>query len=238
MLPQHRRNDARQKMLPEAGLLRGVGSPGGAQTMRWYLLRHAEKEWGGHYNPLLRHQDEPITEDGRRQARAWSRYFADKAIAAVYVSAYQRTRQTAECAAERLGLAPVVDERLNEIDNGLLEGLTEQAFRETYPDVWQAAAARTADFRFPGGETGAEAQARIEAFVADKLRQHAGENLLVICHDGLIRLWMCYALGLPVYRRWDFKLDFCGLTELAYQADAGRWQVVRFNCPPPQTVIS
>jgi broad specificity phosphatase PhoE len=202
--------------------------------MHLYLLRHAEKEWGGHFNPALRHQDEPITANGRRQAEAWAGHFAGQGLAAVYISQYRRTGQTAEPIAQRLGLAPVVDERLNELDNGRLEGMTEQAVRETYPDVWQALQARNTDFRFPEGETGAEAQARIEAFVAAAQRQHANEAVLVVSHDGLVRLWVCWALGLPVYRRWDFKVDFCGLTELSFEPAAGRWRLLRFNCPPPQ----
>jgi broad specificity phosphatase PhoE len=201
--------------------------------MRLYLLRHAEKEWGGHFNPALRHQDEPLTANGRRQAQAWAGFFADKGFAAVYVSQYQRTWQTAQPIALRLGLSPVVDERLNELDNGRLEGLTEQSVRETYPDVWQALQSRNADFRFPEGETGAEAQSRVEAFLAAAQRRHADQSVLVVSHDGLIRLWLCCALGLPVYRRWDFKLDFCGLTELSFEISASRWRLLRFNCPPP-----
>jgi broad specificity phosphatase PhoE len=206
--------------------------------MHLYLLRHAEKEWGGYFNPALRHQDEPLTANGRRQARAWAGFFADKAIAALYVSQYQRTSQTAEPIAQRLGLSPVVDDRLNELDNGHLEGMTEQAVRETYPEVWHALQARNTDFRFPGGETGAEARSRVEAFVAAAQRQYADQSVLVVSHDGLIRLWLCWALGLPVYRRWDFKVDFCGLTELTFDPSASRWRLLGFNCPPPALPVA
>jgi broad specificity phosphatase PhoE len=206
--------------------------------MHLYLLRHAEKEWGGYFNPALRHQDEPLTAHGRRQAQAWAEHFAGAALAGIYVSRYQRTGQTAEPIAQRLGLSPMVDERLNELDNGQLEGMTEQAVRETYPDVWQALQARNTDFRFPGGETGAEAASRIEAFVAAAQRLHPDQSVLVVSHDGLIRLWLCCALGLPVYRRWDFKVDFCGLTELTLEPGAGRWRLLRFNCPPPTLPVA
>lgn len=201
--------------------------------MTWYLLRHAEKEYGDYHNPLLRHQDEPLSAQGWRSAAAWVPYFAERALTAIYVSRYQRTAQTAAAIAARLRLTPSVDARLDELDNGLVDTMTEAQFQQAYPDVWQAYAARQADFQFPGGESGAAATARIASFMAERQRQHTNENLLIVCHDGLIRLWLCYLFGLPVYRRGDFKTDFAGLTEFSFQADVGRWRLHRFNQPCP-----
>ena len=197
--------------------------------MTWYVLRHAAKEPGNFHNPQLRHQDEPLSAEGRQAAQNLVAYFAHKPIAAIYVSAYQRTWQTIAAVADQLQLTPVVDERLNEIDNGLVDEMTEQEFQRAYPEVWPAYVARTADFRFPGGETGMEVAARIKAFMDEKRAQHAGDDILLVSHEGLIRQMMCTVLGLPVYRRGDFRVDLCGLTELTYQAEYGRWKLLRFN---------
>ena len=166
---------------------------------------------------------------GRLTAERLAAYFTGKPLAAIYVSEYQRTRQTVESLAAQRHLTPVQDARLNEIDNGRVDSLTEAEFRQRFPAEWAAYASRCADFRFPEGETGVEAQGRIVAFVEEKRRQHGGENILAVSHDGLIRLLMCYVVGLPVYRRADFQVDACGLMELDYQADYGRWKLVRFN---------
>jgi broad specificity phosphatase PhoE len=107
--------------------------------------------------------------------------------------------------------------------------MTEPELRQAYPEVWTALTNAAGDFRWPGGETGTEAQARIVGFVREKQVQHAGERVLVVCHDGLIRLWMCSVLGLPVWRRGDFQTTFCGLTEMRAQPASGRWKLVRFN---------
>jgi broad specificity phosphatase PhoE len=197
--------------------------------MIWYILRHAEKERGDFHNPRLRHQDEPLDAAGRLAAQKLVAHFAAKPITAIYVSAYQRTLQTASAEAECLRLTPVVDGRLNEIDNGNVDEMTERDFRAAYPDVWQAYVARTADFRFPGGESGADVQNRIQDFFEEKRRQHIGSDILLVSHEGWIRQMMCSVMGLPVYRRGDFRVDFCGLTELSYQADYGRWKLLRFN---------
>jgi broad specificity phosphatase PhoE len=197
--------------------------------MAWYILRHADKEKGNFHNPQLRHQDEPISAKGKEDALKLVEVFAKKPISAIYVSAYQRTWQTAAGIAERLQLTPVIDSRLNEIDNGDLDEMTEQEFQQTYPEVWQAYVARTADFRYPGGESGEDVQARIKSFFEEKLEQHKDDQILLVTHEGLIRQTMCYIMGMPVYRRGDFRVNLCGLTELSYQKDYGRWRLLKFN---------
>jgi broad specificity phosphatase PhoE len=197
--------------------------------MTWYILRHAEKEQGNFHNPQLGHQDQPLSERGRQDAQKLVGLFADKPITAIYVSAYQRTWQTAAGIAEHLKLPPIADARLNEIDNGLVDEMTEHEFRQAYPEVWQAYVSRTADFRFPGGESGADVQARVKDFFTEKLSQHRNSDILVVSHDGLIRQMMCHVIGLPVYRRGDFRVNLCGLTELSYQEEIGRWKLIRFN---------
>jgi broad specificity phosphatase PhoE len=197
-----------------------------------YLIRHAAKERGAFFNPYLRHQDEPISVLGQSQAQKLCAYFDGKAIAAIYISEYQRTRQTSEPLAQQLHLTPMVDARLNEIDNGRLEGMTDEQIQQTYPDVWRAFLSRSADFRFPEGETGAEAQRRIVAFLEEKRRQHLAENIILVSHEGLIRLLMCTILDLPVYRRWNFHYDFCGIMEITHQPDYEAWKLIRFNQVP------
>lgn len=195
----------------------------------FYILRHAHKEFGGYYNPELRHQDEPITAEGREAAkRLWS-FFCEKEISGIYISRYLRTAQTIEYVANQLQITPVVDERLNEVDNGLFEKISDHEIQQTYPDLWQAFRERKQDFRFPEGETGEEARKRIAEFLDEKRNEHSGQNMIVVCHEALVRLTACHILGLPVYSRWNFRVDFCGIMEIKYQPDYQNWQMVRFN---------
>ena len=187
--------------------------------MSWYILRHADKAKGDFYNPQLHHQDEPISQMGQEQAQKLVAYFADKEITRIYVSAYQRTGQTIAPVAGHLKLLPIVDERLNEIDNGLFDGIAESELGQKFPAEWQAFRERKSDFRFPQGETGEEACRRIVAFLNEKRESHGGENTVLVSHDGLIRILMCHLTNNPVYHRWNFYVDFCGITELTYQPE-------------------
>jgi probable phosphoglycerate mutase len=197
--------------------------------MTFYILRHAHKQLGDFYNPRLRHQDEPISQNGREQAEKLVAYFADKSISKIYISAYLRTAQTIAPVARDLGLVPVLDERLNELDNGLFDGASEEELREKFPAVLQALRERKAGFRFPEGETGEEAYERIVAFLKEKWEQHADENVIIVSHDGLIRTLMCHVTNMPVSGRWNFLVDFCGITEIFYEPEFGTWKLVRFN---------
>jgi broad specificity phosphatase PhoE len=194
-----------------------------------YIIRHAHKEQGNFFNPRLRHQDEPISPKGQEEARKLWSYLCDKEISAIYISGYQRTLQTIGYVAQQAGITPIIDERLNEIDNGQIEGLGDQEIQEKYPEVWGGFHERSADFRFPEGETGEEARQRIAGFLEEKRQLHANETIMAVSHEGLIRLLMCHLMKLPVYHRWNFRVDFCGITEISYQSDYKTWKLIRFN---------
>ncbi|RPJ25199.1 MAG: histidine phosphatase family protein [Chloroflexi bacterium] len=194
-----------------------------------YILRHAQKEKGDFYNPRLRHQDQPISQQGREESlKLWS-YLCDKQISAIYVSGYQRTGQTIEHVAKQSGITPIADERLNELDSGDLDPLSEQEIQERYPEFWKAYLEKTADFRFPGGETGEEACRRIAGFLEEKRVAHPSENIVFVTHEGLIRQLMCYIVDIPVYKRANFYVDLCGITEITYQPEYKNWKLIRFN---------
>jgi broad specificity phosphatase PhoE len=195
--------------------------------MKWYIIRHSDKEEGDFYNPKLKHQDPPISEKGLLRARKLFSYFSDKSIDRIYISEYIRTEQTIKYIAEKMELSPIIDSRLNEIDNGLIEGMSEKTLQQRYPEVWRAFQERDSDFQFPEGESGEEARKRIESFFKDK--QLSNEDLIIVSHDGLIRLLMCYIFEIPVYRRWEFQVDTCGIMEIEYQMAFKKWKLIRFN---------
>jgi broad specificity phosphatase PhoE len=201
--------------------------------MTWYIIRHADKETGNFYNEVLRHQDPPISPKGKLEVRELNSYFFEKPISAIYVSAYLRTSQTIQEVASQLHLTPIIDDRLNEIDNGIIEGLPDAELKQKFPDTWNAYTGRKNDFRFPQGETGEEARQRILNFFEEKLQAHSTEDIILVSHDGLIRLLMCSLMDLPVYKRWNFQVDTCGIMEVSYQPEFNAWKLVRFNqkCP-------
>jgi broad specificity phosphatase PhoE len=195
--------------------------------MKFYLVRHADKAKGDYFNPQLQHDDQPISTFGRKQASKIHKYFHKLSIKSIYVSEYIRTEQTARTLAKKLKIVPIVDYRLNEIDIGIIDRLSNDEIRDEYPEIWDASQKWNRDFRWPEGETGLEAQERIVSFINEQINQEG--NILIVAHDGIIRLLICYVLGLPVYCRSNFQVDTASVTELEWDKTKSKWKLIRYN---------
>jgi 2,3-bisphosphoglycerate-dependent phosphoglycerate mutase len=151
------------------------------------LARHGESRDNVPPQRFSGSLDAPLTDRGREQARALAAVAAQARVAAVWTSRLIRARETAEIVAAALGLdAPRVDERLAESHRGRWEGrLVDDLVREE-PEAWAAWRRGGAGFRFPGGESLAEHQARALAAL-DAVRS-GPMPALVVCHGGTIRV--------------------------------------------------
>jgi probable phosphoglycerate mutase len=155
------------------------------------LARHGQTDFNA---PPIRIQgslDPPLNDVGRRQAAELAEAIADTALMALYTSDMLRARQTAEIVGERIGLEPIVEERVRECGWGAWEGrLVEDIAREE-PETWQAWLDAGESFRFPSapgkpGESLAEHMERtVEAL--ETVRQ-GPLPALVVCHGGTIRV--------------------------------------------------
>jgi broad specificity phosphatase PhoE len=196
--------------------------------MRVYLIRHGDKAPGDFWNRAIGgHNDNPLSEAGRAEAAAVARWLEPRGVAAICASRYGRTSETARPLANALGLDIQVDALLDEIDVGVTDRLSGAEAAARYPDFVRAHEAFDADFTYPGGESGADVAHRVKAFLAAALAD--GRDVAGFCHDGYMRVAACVVLGLPVWERRRLRADTCGITELEWDGEAGRWDLVRFN---------
>lgn len=140
-----------------------------------WLVRHGESTFNaeGRYAGW---SDPSLTEAGEAMARALRLRLSGVAFDGIWRSDRIRTRETAHLAGYP---AARVDERLRELDFGELEGLTYFEAGEE----WRHRLRSFADFQAPGGESTADLQARVEAFLGDL---PPGRHL-VFSHGGWIR---------------------------------------------------
>jgi probable phosphoglycerate mutase len=158
------------------------------------LARHGETDDNV---PPLRFQgqrDTPLNERGRAQARELAGRVAalDPPVASLWTSDLSRARETAEIVGARIGLEPRPDARLREGWRGEWEGFLFDEIAAADPGAYAAWRAPDAEigFRFPGGESLAEQQARVLAALGDIAAE--GElPALVVCHGGSIRTVLC-----------------------------------------------
>lgn len=161
------------------------------------LVRHGETDW----NRDGRWQggsDTRLNDLGREQARALAEEL-DGSIDVVYSSDLARARETADIVATTLGLEVRVDPRLRERSFGSWEGLTTTEIEERFADShrrWREGEGAGAD----DAETFEDFFARVSAFLADVLRLHPREEVLVISHGGSIRVIHALAAGVDYVR--------------------------------------
>lgn len=108
-------------------------------------------------------------------------------IDAIVASPMLRARQTAEPAAQRLGLNPRLDADFRERDFGVFEGLTEAEAAQRYPEL----AARDAAYRWDEEPPGAESTRAVVDRVARGLQrlreEHEGRTVLLVSHGFVVR---------------------------------------------------
>ena len=136
-----------------------------------------------------RDADVPLSETGREQAAAVSRWFADNPPDLVVCSPYLRTVQTAELAVGDTGVRIVRDERLRDRELGILDLLTRKGVQVRHPTEFERRK-RLGHFYYrpPGGESWADVTLRLRAALGDLRRDYADQRVLVVAHEVTVYL--------------------------------------------------
>jgi probable phosphomutase (TIGR03848 family) len=161
-----------------------------------------------------------LSDDGRAQAQAAAERIAAGAatgVAAVYSSPLERARETAAPIAEALGLKVAIDRGLLECDFGEWTGRKLKELSKL-PE-WRTVQRYPTGFRFPGGESFAEMQARMASTVTRLRAAHPGKAIVLVSHADPIKAAVADALGthLDLFQR--IVVSPCSVTAIAYGGD-------------------
>lgn len=155
----------------------------------------------------------PLSEVGRTQAAALGRYLASDGLSAVECSPLDRTCETAEAIAAAAGLpSPTHAEALIEIDMGDWTGREIGGFGDE--PAWTEWNERRGTARIPGGETMAEAQARIAGHIEELARDRDGETIALVTHSDMIKAAVAHVLGLPLDHLLRFEIAPASVTRM------------------------
>jgi probable phosphomutase (TIGR03848 family) len=162
------------------------------------LLRHGRSTSNTAHTLAGRSEGVELDEKGTAQAAALVERLHGLPITALVRSPLLRCRLTLEPLAAALGLNPVVDERLAEVDYGQWTG---RALGELIKEpLWSVVQQQPSAAVFPDGEGLAQVQARAVAAVREHDRrlaaEHGGDALWVACtHGDVIKAVLADALG-------------------------------------------
>jgi probable phosphoglycerate mutase len=172
----------------------------------FHLVRHGEHAWRSRGIIAGRSAGVGLTAAGRRQMAAVGERLAGEEVVALYASPLERTRESADILAARLGLPVQCRNDLIELDFGEWTGLAFDAVRQDRRwDAWRSCRSLAA---VPGGESMREAQRRAVDALAELHITHRHGNVVVVSHGDVIRAALLFALGMPLdlYARIDIDL--------------------------------
>jgi probable phosphoglycerate mutase len=160
------------------------------------LIRHGENEYVTTHRLAGRTPGVRLNDRGCQQAQALVGYLQQQPVDVVYSSPLERCLETAEPFAAARGLPVLVEQGVVEVDYGDWQGadlrelskLPEWGQVQHYPSL----------FRFPGGETLREVQARGVTAVERLRIAHPDQVVAVFSHGDIIRTVLAHYLGVPL----------------------------------------
>ncbi len=181
------------------------------------LIRHAENDFVKKRRLAGRQPGVHLNERGRQQAQALAQMLAQKLagqpVRGVYCSPLERAIQTAEPIAQALGLEVIPRPALIETDYGEWQGKSIRALARL--KSWRLVIHRPSQMRFPGGESFAEAQHRIQREIEDLCAHHEPQDIILcVTHADPIKLAVAYYLGLPLDLFQRLSINTAAITAL------------------------
>ena len=176
------------------------------------LVRHGQTSTTGTLLPG-RAPGLHLADTGLTQAdRAAERIARLPAVAAVYASPLERTRETAAPIARARKLRVRVEKGLLEADFGDWTG-RKLAELMKLPE-WRQVQGSPSTFRFPGGESFGEMQHRITGTLERLVARHPGETIVAVSHADPIKAAVAWASGVHLDLFQRIVISPCSITPL------------------------
>jgi probable phosphomutase (TIGR03848 family) len=183
------------------------------------LLRHGRSTSNTAHTLAGRSEGVDLDDNGREQAQAVVARIGSLPIRAIVCSPLLRCERTVEPLAAALGLSPVVDDRISEVDYGEWTG--RKIGDLVKEPLWAVVQQQPSAAVFPDGEGLAQVQARAVAAVREHDRRLAEEHqtdvLWVACtHGDVIKAVVADALGTHLDSFQRITADPASLSVIRY----------------------
>lgn len=162
------------------------------------MIRHGESE--DNIKKIFSRDDTSLTPKGIEQIKGTKELLKNFNYSKVYYSPLRRTVESLYY----LGLEGIMEPRIKEINFGIFTGKTFEEISRDYPDESKSWVDDSKNYKIPEGESLLDVYNRLEEFLEEVSKKD--ENVLLICHDCIIRLALCWIFDNPDYF-FKFKID-------------------------------
>ncbi|MBP3910234.1 MULTISPECIES: histidine phosphatase family protein [Zhenhengia] len=178
--------------------------------MKIYWVRHGktqQNEKNNYYGKL----DVRLTPEGVREIKEIQTNFND--CINVYTSPAARAIETAGILFSNVYFK--ADARLLERNMGIFEGMNYGEIGKKYPHECKMWDENWQDYCIPEGESARMQYERVVSFI--KELEALGEDAIVVCHAGTIRMAICYMLGGNLDMFWKFNVHTGTVVTTCYE---------------------
>jgi alpha-ribazole phosphatase len=152
--------------------------------------------------------DFPLDKHGVERAADIARTLRNEEISAVYSSTLSRAYDTAKPVAEIFGLGIEKVKEFNELDFGILEGLTFEQAKERFPDIFNKRQEDPWEFVVPQGESYKDGAERAYPKMLELIKKHEGQTFIVVCHGCIMKSLLVMLTGKPYSEIRQGKFHF------------------------------
>jgi broad specificity phosphatase PhoE len=202
--------------------------PAAPSPTRLLLIRHAEVEarYQGVFGGRI---DMDLSPRGHEQAAALAKYLHQQPLNAIYASPMRRVQQTLAPLLVNGAPKPIILPDLREVDFGDWTGL---AWEDVHTKFGISAFAWLEQLECDGianAECSETLQDRVEPCLRQILAAHAGQQVAVFCHGGIIRVLLSILLRWPLARMGAFEIEYASLTHVVVRPQKAELQLLNFT---------
>jgi probable phosphoglycerate mutase len=169
-----------------------------------YIVRHGQTEWNleGRLQGRL---DSPLTDAGVKQAKQLAQRLQNIPFDSIYSSSSNRAFSTALHLRKDRKMEVNKSDHLMEMDFSTWQGIKWSKIQDLFPEELLLMNEHPDSFeaKETKGETFHDMQRRLASFIDSILKQHAGQNILLVSHSITIKVLINYLRGGNLKYLWD-----------------------------------
>jgi len=161
-----------------------------------YIARHGETTWNVE-GRIQGRSDPELSPTGYAQSLALFEQLKGRPLSTIYTSTLKRSILTAEPIANHFGLPIQRKPELDEIAFGILEGKEFLNLEEGIKVEWEKFKGARYTYHIPEAENYTDVTHRVRPFAERILREHEGEEILIVAHRVVNQMLIGMLLGVP-----------------------------------------
>jgi 2,3-bisphosphoglycerate-dependent phosphoglycerate mutase len=189
---------------------------------RVVVVRHGQTHWNVEAR-IQGHGDSGLTGAGIAQAEAIGMRLADEPCDILISSDLGRAHETAKRISSRNGKPVILDSRLRERAFGVGEGMSYAELDRAYPGSFLRTGMVDPDLCVPGGESRRQFHLRIRDAFEKMVAQHAGRNLIVVTHGGVLTSLYRHIHEIPLETAHPIPIANASYNRMHH--DGRRWSI-------------